>query len=96
MNGIELFTKLYNQEIELDDCIEVIHPKEENHYIFRKDYGDKEFDYYELMTTLLYKEYKFTFQNQETIKKKLKKLEIEELIKIKEKELKELQESIEE
>lgn len=96
MNGKELFEKIYNNEIGENDCIEVIHPEEENHYIFRKNYGDKGFDHYELMTALLYKEYKFVFQNQELIKKKLKKLEIEELIKAKEKELKELQESIEE
>ena len=68
-NGIELFTMLYNGEITEEQCIEVIHEKEQDHYIMRNKIGN--FDEYELMGCLLFKEYKFKVVNQAKIEKKL-------------------------
>lgn len=42
MNAIELFKKIYNEEIKEDECIEVLHPEEENYYLLRDKY--KRFD----------------------------------------------------
>ena len=68
-NGIEIFTMLYNGEISEEECIEVIHKEESDHYIMRNNIGV--FDEYELLGCLLFKEYKFKVVNQEKVKKKL-------------------------
>lgn len=68
-NAIELFTMLYNGEISEEECIEVIHKEEQDHYIMRDKFGN--LDEYELINCLLFKEYKFKVVNQAKVEKKL-------------------------
>lgn len=67
MNGIELFTKLYNEEITDEECIKVIHPEEKEHYILRERNRRGNFDEYDLLGCLLFKEYKFEIKNQSKV-----------------------------
>lgn len=92
MNGIELFTKLYNDEITDDECIKVIHPEERDHYILRQ-WCTKRFDTYELLTSLLYQEYKFEIKNQSKVEAYLEKKNKQQRIEKLEKELQKLKES---
>lgn len=80
MNGIELFEKLYNDEIGEAQCIYVKHPDEEpnQHFILRNLWG--KFDNEELLRNLLFKEYTFELKNQQEIKKILKEKERKEEI----------------
>ena len=57
MDGKELFNKIYDDEINEDECIQVLHPQEENHYLMRNNNGV--FDKNELFRCLLFKDYKF-------------------------------------
>lgn len=91
MNGIELFTKLYNDEIADDECIKVLHPKEKDHYILRKSCLRK-FDEYDLLSCLLFKEYKFEIKNQHKVETYLEKKNKMERIAQLEKELQKLKE----
>ena len=89
MNGIELFTKLYNDEITDDECIKVIHPAESDHYILRTG-CTKRFDTYELLSCLLYQEYKFEIKNQSKVETYLEKKNKQKRIAQLEKELQKL------
>lgn len=89
MNGIELFTKLYNGEITNDECIKVIHPEERDHYILRQG-CTKRFDDYELLSCLLYTEYKFEIKNQSKVEAYLKNKNKQQRIEKLEKELQKL------
>ena len=91
MNAIELFKKIYNEEIKEDECIEVLHPEEENYYLLRDNY--KRFDEQDLISWLLFKEYKFKIVNQDEVQKKLDKAQKEEKIEDLKKQLKELEET---
>ena len=53
MNAKELFELLYDEKISDEECIEVIHPAEEDHFILR-DGCLKKFDEYELLGCLLF------------------------------------------
>lgn len=81
MNGKEMFNKIYDGELKEDECIQVLHPQEENHYLMRNANGD--FDKNELFRCLLFKDYKFDIIKQEdaikTLKEKSKQEEIERL-----------------
>ncbi|HAV90184.1 MAG TPA: hypothetical protein DCW44_02785 [Eubacterium sp.] len=85
----EIFNMLYEDKIDQEDCIEAVHPEEENHYLFRREWSNN-FDQADLLGCLLFKEYKFRIVNQEKAKKivleKDKKNRIESL----ERELKKL------
>ena len=72
MNGKELFAMLYDEKIEEDECIKVIHPEEEDHYILRQRHLNK-FDDYELLGCLLFQEYKFVIRKQKRVEKYLEK-----------------------
>ena len=63
MNGKELFNLLYDEKIKDDECIEVIHPDEKDHFIMRHPWTNK-FDLKELMSCLLFKEYTFKIIKQ--------------------------------
>lgn len=89
-NGKEIFEMLYDEIITEDQCLKVIHPEEENHYILRNRIGH--FDEYELLSNLLYKPYNFEIVNQKRTEMKLLKLNKEKKIKELEKELKKLKE----
>ena len=93
MNGIELFTKLYNGEITNKECIKVIHPEEEDHYILRKGYGRRNFDEYDLLGCLLFKEYKFEIKNQNKVELYLEDKHKKEKIARLEKEIQRLKDS---
>lgn len=88
MNGKELFSIIYDDNINEDECIQVLHPQEQNHYLVRDING--EFDKDELFGCLLFKEYTFKIVNQqeaiETLNEIARLNEIERL----EKRLKEL------
>ncbi len=84
-NAIEIFTMLYNDEITEKQCIEVIHEQEQDHYLMRNRLGN--FDEYELMCCLLFKEYKFKVVNQATVEKKLAEKNKQDRIKQLESEL---------
>lgn len=71
LNGKELFELLYDDKITEEQCIEVIHPQESDHYILRQGYLNK-FDEWDLLTNLLYKEYKFVIRNQKRVENYLK------------------------
>ena len=92
MNAIELFEKIYNEELKEDECIEILHPEEKNHYILRDKF--KSFDRQELISCLMFKEYKFKIVNQEEVMKKLEKQKKLQRIEELKKELKELEENI--
>ena len=78
----EIFNMLYENEISQEDCIEVVHPEEENHYLFRKEWSNN-FNLEDLLGCLLFKEYKFRVVNQEKAKDmvndKLRKKRIKDL-----------------
>lgn len=77
-NSKEIFAMLYDDEISEYDCIEVVHPQEESHYLFRNSWGN--FEYKELISCLLFKEYKFRIVNQnDAIKLKYSKERQEEI-----------------
>ena len=84
-NAKEIFAMLYDRAISEDDCIEIVHPEEQNHYLFRNSYGD--FDEDDLIGCLLFKEYKFRIVNQQRAKKKVFEDEKQEKIERLEKEL---------
>ena len=86
MNAKELFELLYDEKINEDECIEVLHPEEKDHFILRDGYWN-EFDKDELFGCLLFKEYKFAVRKQDKIKKYLEKRDREEKIEKLEKEL---------
>ena len=88
MNGKELFNKIYDNKIKEDECIQVLHPKEENHYLMRNNNG--EFDKNELIRCLLFKDYTFEIVNQEDATKTLDEMAKQEEIKRLEERLKEL------
>lgn len=92
MNGIELFTKLYNDEITDEECIKVIHPEETDHYILRKSCL-KKFDEYDLLGCLLFKEYKFEIKNQSKVELYLEKKQRKERIERLEREIQRLKEN---
>ena len=71
LNGEELFELLYDDKITEEQCIEVIHPQETDHYILRQGCLNK-FDEWDLLTNLLYKEYKFVIRNQKRVENYLK------------------------
>ena len=89
LNAKELFELLYDEKITEDECIEVLHPEEEDHFILR-DGSWNEFDNNELFGCLLFKEYKFAVRNQNKIEKYLEKKDKEEKIAKLEKELERL------
>lgn len=82
LNGKELFELLYDGKISEEQCIEVIHPQEQDHYILRQGFSNN-FDEWDLLTNLLYKEYKFVIRNQKRVenylKEKNRKKKIQEL-----------------
>lgn len=89
MTGEEIFSKIYNQELDQDECIKILNSYENRYaYIFRLDSGN--FDFYELMQILLIKDYKFEIVNQDVAEEELRRLERKRRIKQLEKELKEL------
>ncbi len=93
MNAKEIFNLLYDEKIKNDECIEVICDEEVNHFILRYNYGNNnygEFDNAELMSCLLFKEYKFKIIKQKEAYKRLKEQEKQEEIERLEKKLKEL------
>lgn len=89
LNGKELFELLYERKINEDECIEVIHPEEKDHFILRKSCLNK-FDEYDLLGCLLYQEYKFVIRKQEKIEEYLEKRDKERKIERLEKELSKL------
>lgn len=89
LNAKELFELLYDEKITEDECIEVLHPEEKDHFILRNSYWN-EFDKDELFGCLLFKEYKFAVRNQKKIEKYLEKKDKEEKIAKLEKELERL------
>lgn len=91
MNAIELFKKIYNEEIKEDECIEVLHPEEENYYLLRDEC--KRFDERDLISCLLFKEYKFKIVNQDEAQKKLDKADRLQKIENLKEQLKELEET---
>ena len=94
MNGEEIFNLLYDGKIKQDECIEVIHDEEEgNHFILRYKYGNNnygDFDEYELISCLLFKEYKFKIIKQDEAHRRLEQQKKQEEIERLEKRLKEL------
>lgn len=84
-NAKEMFDMIYDNKINKEDCIEVVHAEEDMHYLYRNDYG--EFDEQELIECLLFKEYKFKIVNQ-------KEAEQKELERDKEKRINELEKEI--
>lgn len=89
MNGKELFELLYEDKISDEECIEVIHPEEEDHFILR--YGClKKFDEYDLLSCLLFQEYKFVIRKQDKVEKYLEKRDRARRIEKLEKELSKL------
>ena len=86
MNAKELFELLYDEKISDEECIEVIHPAEEDHFILR-DGCLKKFDEYELLGCLLFKEYKFAIRNQNKVEKHLEEKDKAKKIERLEKEL---------
>lgn len=93
MNGIELFTKLYNEEITDEECIKVIHPEEKDHYILREGNRRGNFDEYDLLSCLLFKEYKFEIKNQNKVELYLENKHKKEKIARLEKEIQRLKDS---
>lgn len=79
LNGKELFELLYDDKITEEQCIEVIHPQETDHYILRQGCLNK-FDEWDLLTNLLYKEYKFVIRNQKRVVNKLNEKKKNEII----------------
>ena len=88
MNGKEMFNKIYDDEVNIEDCIQVMHPQEQNHYLIRNTNG--EFDKNELIRCLLFKEYTFKTINQEQALKNLDKIAKQNEIERLEARLKEL------
>jgi len=84
-NAKEMFEMIYDNKINKDDCIEVVHQKEDMHYLYRNDYG--EFDEEELIGCLLFKEYKFKIVNQKEAEEKVLERDKQERIKKLEKEI---------
>lgn len=72
MNGKELFEKIYDDIIDIEDCIQVIHPSEENHYLMRDNNGN--FDMKELIRCLLFKDYTFEIVKQQEAQDELKEI----------------------
>ena len=72
MNGKELFEKIYDDKIDIEDCIQVMHPQENNHYLMRDNNGN--FDTKELIRCLLFKDYTFEIVNQQEAQDKLNKI----------------------
>jgi len=89
-NAKEIFAMLYDGAITEDDCIEVVHPEEEYHYLFRNDWGS--FDEEDLIGCLLFKEYKFKIVNQKEAEKLKFNQEKQERIEKLERELAKLKE----
>lgn len=88
-NAKEIFSMLYENEISQEDCIEAVHPEEENHYLFRREWSNN-FDQADLLGCLLFKEYKFRIVNQEKAKKIMLKKDKKNRIESLERELKKL------
>lgn len=84
-NAKEMFEMIYDNKINKEDCIEVVHPEEDMHYLYRNDYG--EFDEQELIGCLLFKEYKFKIVNQKKAEQKELERDKKERIKKLEKEI---------
>ena len=82
----EIFNMLYENEISQEDCIEVVHPEEEDHYLFRREWSNN-FNQEDLLSCLLFKEYKFRVVNQEEAKKVVKEKERKNRIERLEREL---------
>ncbi len=92
MNGKELFEKIYDDIINVEDCIQVIHPQEDHHYIMRNSNGC--FDANELMRCLLFKEYTFRIVNQQEAQNELNNMaRLDEIARLEER-LKELKDEI--
>ena len=92
MNAKELFELLYEEKISDEECIEVLHPEEKDHFLLRKGCL-KKFDKYDLLGCLLFKEYKFAIKNQEEVEKYLEKRDKARKIERLEKELSKLKNS---
>ena len=91
-NGKEIFEMLYDNEINDSECIEVIHPDEVNHFIFRNE--NNQFDRFDLINCLLFKEYQFKIVDQKNAEKKILDIERKNRISNLKKELEELEKEV--
>lgn len=85
----EIFNMLYDNKISQEDCIEVVHPEEENHYLLRRGWSN-DFNKDDLFGCLLFKEYKFRIVNQKEAEIKISKKQKGKRIKELERELEKL------
>ena len=73
MNGIEIFTKLYNEEIAEDECLEY-----NGNYLLRDTSG--KFNNNELIKCLLSKDNVFKIENQQEVESKIAEKQKQERI----------------